>query len=223
MKVLLFGGSGMIGQGVLRECLQRPEVTEVLSVGRTPLEQKHAKLKDFIRKDLYDWSDAEAQLTGIDAVLFCLGVSSSGMSEADYRKISYDLPLGVAKVLKRTSPGLTFCFISGASTDSTGKGSTMWARVKGEAENDLQKLVAPGGFKAVYCFRPGYIQPMDGIVSKTASYRLMYKFTGPLYPLFKGLKSMVTSTRQLGHAMVEVALKGYSKPILESVDINAVT
>ena len=218
MRVLLFGGSGMIGQGVLRECLARPEVTEVLSVGRTPLEQKHEKLKDLIRKDLYDWSDAEAQLTGIDAVLFCLGVSSGGMSEADYKKVSYDLPMGVAKVLQKTSPRLTFCFISGASSDSTGKSRTMWARVKGQTENDLQQL----GFKGVYCFRPGYIQPMDGIVSKTPSYRLMYKFTGPLYPLFKGLKSMVTSTRQLGHAMVEVALKGYGKPILESADINAV-
>lgn len=218
MRALLFGGSGMIGQGVLRECLQRPEVTEVISVGRTPLEQKHEKLKELIRKDLFDWSDAEAQLTGIDAVFFCLGVSSSGLSEADYRKLMYDLPLGVARVLKKTSPGLTFCFISGASTDDTGKGSVMWARVKGQAENDLRAL----GFKAVYCFRPGYIQPMDGTVSKTKSYRLMYRVTSPLYPLVKGLTKWVTSTRQLGFAMVEVALKGYPKAILESVDINAV-
>jgi uncharacterized protein YbjT (DUF2867 family) len=217
VRALLFGGSGMIGQGVLRELLQRPEVTEVLSVGRTPLEQKHERLKELLRKDLFDWSDAEAQL-GIDAVFFCLGVSSSGMTEAEYTKVSYELPLGVAKVLKKTSPGLTFCFISGASTDATEKKGPMWARVKGRAENDLQKL----GFKAVYCFRPGYIQPMDGIVSKTPSYRLMYKFTGPLYPLFKGMTKFVTSTRQIGFAMVEVALKGYPKSILESIDINSV-
>lgn len=218
MRVLLLGGSGMIGQGVLRECLQRPEVTEVVSVGRTPLEQQHPKLKELIRKDLFDWSDLEAQLTGIDAVFFCLGVSSGGMSEAEYQKVSSALPLGLARVLKKTSPGLTFCFISGAGTDSTGKGRTMWARVKGQTENDLQRI----GFKAVYCFRPGYIQPMDGIVSKTKSYRLMYQFTSPLYPLIKGLKGLVTSTRQLGFAMVEVALKGFPKPILESADINAV-
>ncbi len=218
MRAILFGGSGMIGQGVLRELLQRPEVTEVLSVGRTPLEQKHEKLKELLRKDLYDWSDAAAALTGYDAMFFCLGVSSGGMSEADYTKVTLELPLGVARVLRKTSPGLTFCFISGASTDATEKKGPMWARVKGRAENELQKL----GFKAVYCFRPGYIQPMDGIVSKTASYRVMYKFTGPLYPLFKGLAKYVTSTRQIGFAMVEVAQKGYPKPILESIDINAV-
>jgi uncharacterized protein YbjT (DUF2867 family) len=208
----------MIGQGVLRECLQRPEVTKVISVGRTPLEQKHEKLEELLRKDLYDWSGAEAQLTGIDAVFFCLGVSSGGMSEADYKKVSYDLPMGVARVLKQTSPNLTFCFISGAGTDSTGQGRTMWARVKGQTENDLQQL----GFKAVYCFRPGYIQPMDGIVSKTPSYRTMYKFTTWLYPAIKGLTGMVTSTRQLGFAMVKVAREGFPKTILESADINAV-
>lgn len=220
----------MIGQGVLLECLKRPEVTEVLSVGRTPLEQKHEKLKELLRQDLFDWTGAEAQLTGIDAVFFCLGVSSSGMSEADYTKLTYELPMGVARVLKKTSPGLTFCLISGASTDINSR--QMWARVKGRIELELQQLrsdaslsgaTSSPGFKAVYCFRPGYIQPMDGIVSKTPSYRLMYKFTGPLYPLFKGFKSAVTTTRQLGFAMVQVALKGYPKPILESADINAVT
>lgn len=216
MRALLFGGSGMIGQGVLRELLQRPEVTKVISVGRTGLEQKHEKLEELLRKDLYDWSGTEAAFTGIDAVFFCLGVSSGGLSEAEYTKISYDLTMGVAKALIKTSPQAVFCFISGAGTDSSEKGRTMWARVKGKTENDLQKV----GFKAVYCFRPGYIQPMDGIVSKTP-YRLMYKFTGPLYPLFKGFSSVVTSTRQLGFAMVEVAVKGYPKPILESRDLNS--
>ncbi len=218
MRALLFGGSGMIGQGVLRELLQRAEVTKVISVGRTSLEQKHEKLEELLRTDLYDWSGTESAFTGIDAVFFCLGVSSGGMSEAEYTKVSYELPMSVAKALIKTSPQATFCFISGAGTDSTEKGRTMWARVKGKTENELQKV----GFKAVYCFRPGYIQPMDGIVSKTPSYRTMYKFTAPLYPLFKGFSSVVTSTRQLGFAMVEVALKGYSKPILESRDLNAV-
>lgn len=155
----------MIGQGVLLESLKRPEVTKVISVGRTPLERKHAKLEDLLRKDLFDWSDAEEMLTGIDVVFFCLGISAGGMSEADYTRLTYDLPMGVA-------------------------------RVKGRTEVELQQL----GFKAVYCFRPGYIQPMDGIVSKTPSYRLMYKFL----------------------AMVKVGLNGSPKPILASADINAV-
>ncbi len=166
MKTVLFGGSGMIGQGVLRELLSRPEVTRVVSVGH----------------------------------------------------VSYDLPLAAAKALHTKSPGLTFCFISGASTDATEQGPVMWARVKGATENALQKV----GFKAVYSFRPGYIQPMDGIESKTPSYKWMYVFTKPLYPLFKGLTKFVTSTRQLGFAMVEVAEKGFGKPVLESADINSV-
>jgi len=218
VKAILFGGSGMIGQGVLRELLSRDEVTEVISVGRTALEQKHPKLKDLLLENLTDYGSVSADFEGVDAVLFCLGVSSAGMSEADYRRISLELPLAAARALHAKSPGLTFCFISGASTDATGKGSVMWARVKGEAENALQAV----GFKGVYCFRPAYIQPMDGIVSKTPSYRWMYVFTTPFYPLFKGLTKYVTSTRQLGFAMVEVAKKGFSKVVLESDDINAV-
>ena len=218
MKALLFGGSGMIGQGVLRELLSRPEVTQVISVGRSALSQKHEKLGELLLKDLTEYSSAGAAFEGVDAVFFCLGISSGGVTEAEYRKISYDLPLAAAKALKAKSPGLTFCFISGAGTDATEKGSAMWARVKGEAENALQKV----GFKAVYCFRPGYIQPMDGIESKTPSYKWMYVFTKPLYPLIKGLRKYVTSTRQLGFAMVEVAKKGFGKPVLESADINSV-
>lgn len=219
MKVILFGGSGMIGQGVLLECLKRSDVTRVLSVGRTPLEQKDPKLEDVLVKDLTDYSQVPAgTFENVDAVLYCLGISSSGMSEADYRRITYDFTLAAAKAIHAKSPGATFCFISGSGTDSTEQEGPMWARVKGAAENALQKV----GFKAVYSFRPGYIQPMDGIKSKTPAYRWMYVFTGPLYPLFKGMTKYVTSTRQLGFAMVEVAKKGFSKPVLESVDINAV-
>jgi uncharacterized protein YbjT (DUF2867 family) len=219
MKVILFGGSGMIGQGVLRELLERPAVTKILSIGRTPLEQKHAKLEDVLVKDLADLSGVPAgTFENVDAVEYCLGVSSGGMSEADYRRITYDFTMAAAKAIHAKSPNATFCFISGASTDSTEQKGPMWARVKGAAENALQKV----GFKAVYCFRPGYIQPMDGIKSKTPSYRWLYVFTSPLYPLFKGMTKYVTSTRQLGFAMVEVASKGFSKTILESDDINAV-
>jgi hypothetical protein len=170
-----------------------------------------------IQADLFDWRAVEARFEGLDAVFFCLGVSSAGMSEEDYRRVSFDLPLGVAKVLERKSPQAVFCFISGAGTDDTGKGSTMWARVKGQAENALSAC----SLKAVYCFRPGYIQPMDGIVSKTPSYRTMYRFTTPLYPLLKHLPAFVTSTRQLGRAMVQAALTGAPKRVLESADINA--
>ncbi|GMU61542.1 MAG: hypothetical protein AMXMBFR34_33050 [Myxococcaceae bacterium] len=218
MKTVLFGGSGMIGQGVLLELLKRPEVTQVVSVGRSPLPQKHEKLKDLVLKDLHDYSQVGAEFDDVDAVFFCLGVSSGGMSEADYQRVTYELTLAAARALHARSPGLTFCFISGAGTDATEQGKTMWARVKGATENALQKV----GFKAVYCFRPGYIQPMDGISSKTPSYRWMYRFVSWLYPLFKGQTKYVTSTRQLGFAMVEVAKKGYPKSILESADLNAV-
>lgn len=218
MKAVLTGGSGMIGQGVLRELCARPEVTEVLAVGRSPLEATDAKVRALVVKDLTDYAGVGDAFAGVDAVFYCLGVSSAGMSEADYRRVTVDFTLAAAKAIHAQSPQAVFCFISGASTDATEKGSTMWARVKGEAENALQRV----GFKAVYCFRPGYIQPMDGITSKTPSYRWMYRFTAPLYPLFKGLTKYVTSTRQLGYAMVEVAKRGWPSPVLESADINAV-
>lgn len=218
MKVLLFGGSGMIGQAALRELLLRDEVTKVVAVGRSSLGQTHPKLEEALRKDLHDWSGTDELISGVDAVLWCLGVSSGGMSEAEYTRLTYTLTMDAAKALVAKSPQLTFCFISGAAADTTEQQGPMWARVKGKTENELQKV----GFKAVYCFRPGYIQPMDGIVSKTPAYRWMYVFSGPLYPLFKGFTKYVTSTRQIGFALVEVALRGFSKPILESVDLNAV-
>ncbi|MFO0599969.1 MAG: NAD(P)H-binding protein [Myxococcaceae bacterium] len=218
MKVLLFGASGMIGQGVLLECLKRSDVTQVLAVGRTSVPQKDPKLKDVLVKDLTDFSQVGDAFDGVDAVLYCLGVSSGGMKEADYRRITYDFTMAAAKAIFAKSPGAVFCFISGASTDSTEQTGPMWARVKGAAENALQKV----GFKAVYCFRPGAIEPMDGIVSKTPSYKWMYVVMKPFWFMLRGLSKYVTSTRQLGFAMVEVAKKGYSKTILESVDINAV-
>lgn len=213
MRVLLLGGSGMIGQGVLLECLKRAEVTKVLAVGRSPLPQTDPKLENLIKKDLYDWTDVEDRLREVDAVLFCLGVSSGGMSEAEYTKVTYELTMALAKKLPK---GVVFCFISGAGTDANSK--TMWARVKGRTENELLGL----GFKGAYCFRPGFIEPKDGIESKTGSYRVLYKVMWPFFPLIRPFKGVATTTRQLGHAMVEVALTGFPKPILESTDINAV-
>lgn len=218
MKVILFGASGMIGQGALLETLKRADVTKVISVGRTALEQKDPKLEEVLLKDLTDYSSVGAAFENVDAVLFCLGVSSGGMKEADYRRITFEIPLAAAKAIHAKSPQATFCFISGASTDATEKGSVMWARVKGEAENALQKV----GFKAVYCFRPGAIEPLDGIKSKTPSYKWLYVVMTPFWPLLRGMKKYVTSTRQLGFALVEVAKKGFPKTILESVDINEV-
>ena len=216
MRVLLTGGSGMIGQGVLLECLKRADVTKVVAVGRTPLEQKDPKLEDLIKKDLFDWRDVEPQLAGLDAVLFCLGVSSGSMSEADYTKVTYELTMSLARAVRKMSPQATFCFISGASTDANSR--QMWARVKGRTENELLAM----GFKGAYCFRPGFIEPMDGIVSKTPSYRMLYKVLWPFFPLFRLFKGTATTTRQLGHAMVEVAKNGHPKQVLESTDINAI-
>lgn len=216
MRAILFGGTGMIGQAVLRELLSRAEVTHVLAVGRTPLEKKDPKLGELLRKDLFDYGDVGDAFVGFDAVFFCLGVSSGGMSEAEYRKVSLELPLAAARAICAKSPQATFCFISGAGTDSSEKGKTMWARVKGEAENRLQEV----GFKAVYSFRPGFIYPMDGETSKTPSYRLMYAVTKPFFPLFWGFTKWVTTTRSLSYAMVEVAKHGHSKKILENADLD---
>lgn len=218
MKIVLFGASGMIGQGALLECLKRSDVTKVISVGRTPVAQKDPKLSDVLVKDLTDYSQVGDAFEGVDAVLYCLGISSAGMSEADYTRITYDFTMAAAKAIHAKSPQATFCFISGASTDASEQGKQMWARVKGRAENALQKV----GFKAVYCFRPGAIEPMDGIVSKTRAYRTMYVFMKPFWFLMRGQTKWVTSTRQLGFALVEVAKKGFSKTVLESVDINSV-
>lgn len=217
MRVLILGATGMIGQGVLRECLADPDVTSVLVAGRTPLGQTHAKLSELIISDLSNWTSHETQLAGIDACFYCLGVSSGGMSEADYTRITYDYTLALATSLHRASTSATFCFISGASTDATEKGSAMWARVKGRAENALGRI----GFRQLFHFRPGYIQPMDGIVSKTTSYRVMYAVMSPLYPLLKRVApKMVTSTRQIGRAMLNVTRRGFPKQVLESDDIN---
>ncbi|MDX2008573.1 MAG: NAD-dependent epimerase/dehydratase family protein [Myxococcaceae bacterium] len=217
MRVLLTGATGMIGQGVLRECLNAEDVSEVVAVGRTPLGQTHPKLKELVRTNLLDWSDAGEVLRGVDACFYCLGVSSGGMSEADYTRVTVDLTLALATALKAASPEVTFVFISGASTDASEKGSVMWARVKGRAENALKAM----GFRKLFLFRPGYIQPMDGITSKTTSYRWMYAVLAPTYPLLKRLfPRMVTSTRQVGRAMLNVTRGGFSKDTLESDDIN---
>ncbi|HEY4366909.1 MAG TPA: NAD-dependent epimerase/dehydratase family protein [Steroidobacteraceae bacterium] len=220
MNILIFGASGMVGLGVLRECLLDTAVERVTTVGRSRIEQQHAKLRQIAHADLYNLASIEGELTGYDACFFCLGVSSAGMNEADYSRITYDLTLAVATTLVRLNPAMTFVYVSGAGTDSSENGRSMWARVKGRTENALLRLP----FKAAYMFRPGVIQPLHGIKSKTALYRAIYVVIGPLLSALKPLlPKYITSTEQVGLAMLKVAKNGTSKRILEGEDINRVT
>jgi len=218
VRVLLFGATGMVGQGVLIECLQAADVSLVQSVGRTALNQQHPKLRDVVHQDLLDYRAIEPQLEGFDACFFCLGVTSAGKTEADYSHLTYDITLAAATTLARLNPQMTFVYVSGAGTDSTEKGRSMWARVKGRTENALLKLP----FKAAYMFRPGIIQPLHGVRSKTASYQLIYIISRPLLPLLRALmQSMILTTEVMGQAMLAVARGGAPKPVLEAADINA--
>jgi uncharacterized protein YbjT (DUF2867 family) len=217
MKILLFGASGMVGQGVLRECLLDPDVQSVLSIVRSPTGQQHPKLRELVHADFFDYSAIERELTGYDACFFSLGITSAGMTEQQYYHVTYDLTMEAAQTLARLNPGMTFIYVSGAGTDSSESGRTMWARVKGKTENALLHLP----FKAAYMFRPGIIQPLHGITSKTKLYRIFYTVAKPIFPLLKAVfPRQITTTEQLGHAMLQVAKRGYPTPILESRDIN---
>jgi uncharacterized protein YbjT (DUF2867 family) len=216
MKVIIFGASGMVGQGALRECLLDPDVEAVLSVGRSASGQRHPKLKELVQEDVGDLKMIEQELVGYGACLFCLGVSAAGMSEQDYRRITYDLTLQVAQTLERLNPKMTFVYVSGNGTDSTERGLSMWARVKGATENAL--LAMP--FERAYMLRPGFIQPLHGIVSKTRWYRVLYALIGPMYPMLKRLfPSQVTTTDELAKAMLLLVKKGFKDRILENRDI----
>ena len=217
MKVILFGATGMIGQGVLRECQRAADVERVLVIGRTATGVSDPKVEELVRDDLYDLAPVADQLAGYDACLFCLGVSSVGMSEDAYRRITYDLTLGVARTLVEVGPGMRFVYVTGAGTDSTEQGRTMWARVKGQTENALLALPLDA-----YMFRPGYIQPMHGVKSKTRLYRSIYAAVSPLYPVLRrAAPKFVTSNDTIGRAMLAVARAGFGKRVLETVDINA--
>ncbi|WP_394836653.1 epimerase [Pendulispora rubella] len=219
MKVILFGATGMIGQGVLRECLLDPAVERVLTIGRAVTGQQHEKLREIAHGNLFDLSDIAGDLSGYDACLFCLGVASTGMSEEQYRHVTYDLTLSVARILLERSPSLRFLFVSGAGTDSTEHGRTMWARVKGQTENALLELP----FKDSYMLRPGFIQPKHGIQSRTTLYRVVYAIMTPFYPVLRALFSKsVTDTEQLGRAMLDVAKRGAPKRVLEATDLVAI-
>jgi uncharacterized protein YbjT (DUF2867 family) len=217
MRVILFGATGMIGQGVLRECLLAPDVESVLSVGRAPTGQRHDKLREIVHRDFTDFSPIEAELSGLDACFFCLGVSSAGMSESEYRRVTYDFTLAAARALAARNPELTFVYVSGQGTNPDGR--AMWARVKGETENAL--LAMP--FRA-YLLRPGFIQPLHGARSSTRAYRLFYLAAAPLLPLARRLfPSQVTTTEQIGTAMLQLARHGAPERMLATPAINALS
>lgn len=217
MKVIITGSTGMVGKGVLLICLEDPRVTEVLAVNRQNLEIKHAKLKELIIKDFYTPQNYAHELKGYDACFFCLGVSSVGMNETDYSRVTYDLTTGFAKAFLAQNPKSGFIYVSGTGTDSSEKGSTMWARVKGKTENALLAM----NFSSAYMFRPGFIQPMRGIKSKTKLYQSLYNVVSPMYPVLNRLfPKFVTNTDKVGMAMLNAITKGYNNKWLENHDIN---
>jgi uncharacterized protein YbjT (DUF2867 family) len=218
MKVILFGASGMVGQGALRELLNDADVGAVLSIGRSATGQRHPKLKELVQDDVGDLRMLESELGKYDACLFCLGVSAVGMSESDYKRITYDLTLRVAQTLERLNPKMTFVYVSGGGTDSTERGGVMWARVKGATENALLSMP----FERAYMLRPGFIRPLHGVVSKTGWYRVLYAAIGPLYPALKRLfPGQVTTTEELGRAMLLLIKRGFTERVLENRDIVA--
>ena len=212
IKAIIFGATGMVGEGVLHETLKHDDVESVLVVGRKSCNVKHQKLKELVHADFFDYSTIEEHLRGFNACYFCLGISSVGKNEKEYSRITYDLTMHAAGTLSRLNPGMTFCYVSGAGTDSAEKGRSMWARVKGKTENDLMKLP----FKAVYLFRPGFIKPIKGLKNAYA----FSKVLGLLYPVWKILlPKYVCTLEDLGLAMIQAASKGYPNKILENKDI----
>jgi uncharacterized protein YbjT (DUF2867 family) len=219
VKVLIFGASGMVGQGVLQEALRDPDVAEVLSVSRAPLGQSHSKLRERVLPNLAELGTISDQLHGFDAAFFCLGVASAGKTEAEYRALTLDLTVAVGRAVSAANPGsLTFVYVSGAGTDSTEQGPRMWARVKGATENALLRMP----FKAAFMFRPALIQPGPGIRSKTPSYRTFYRLIWPLLPLLKRVApGSVTTTGRVGRAMLRVAKSGGPSQLVSTREINA--
>ncbi|KAF1048178.1 MAG: hypothetical protein GAK35_00402 [Herbaspirillum frisingense] len=232
MKVLIFGASGMVGLGVLRECLVASDVTQVTTLGRSPADIRlfrkdredagfnyavSNKLRQVVHADMFDYRSIEEQLRGFDACFFCLGVSSLGMREDAYARITYDLTMAAAQTLRRLNPEMTFIYVSGASTDSSEHGKVMWARVKGKTENALMKM----GFGRALMFRPGAMIAMHGVRSKTLAYRLLYPLLGPLLPLARAIRpDQILTTELIGQAMLEGARRGAREGVLESPDIR---
>jgi len=208
----------MVGRGVLLECLESPDVESVLVVNRNPLGIQHPKLKEILHKDFFDLATVATEMKGYNACFFCLGVTSAGLAEDAYNHLTYDLTLKFAQTFIGQNPDSVFCYVSGAGTDSSEKGRMMWARVKGRTENAL--LALP--FRAAYMFRPGFIEPMKGIKSKTRLYNALYILLRPLFPVFRVLPKFATNTINVGKAMISVAINGYERNVIECRDINII-
>jgi uncharacterized protein YbjT (DUF2867 family) len=219
MKVIIYGATGMVGQGVLRECLLDSNIELVLSVGRSQPNEEHAKLRKLVVPDLTSYQGQESQLTGFDACFFCLGTTSNGKTEAEYSRVTFDFTVAAAKTLLQLNPKMTFVYVSGIGADSTEKSAAMWARVRGKTENVLLQMP----FKGVYIFRPALIEPMHGIESRTTLYRVFYQVAKPLMPILRrALPTQISSTENIGRAMISVAARGYSEKILQSADFNKI-
>jgi uncharacterized protein YbjT (DUF2867 family) len=222
VRVLIFGATGMVGQGVLRECLAAPDVDQVKTIGRTPTGQRHLKLRELVHAEMWHYEGIDEELAGFDACFFCIGVSSAGprMDEQKYTHITYDMTLAVANALLRLNPHMVFVYVSGVGADSTEKSKVMWERVRGKTENAL--LALP--FRGVYIFRPGMIQPLDGIQSKTQAYRIFYSVFKPVLPLLRrALPNQIVTTAQMGQAMLNAVRRGANKRVLEAQDIAALS
>ncbi len=219
MRILLFGATGMVGQGVPRECLLDDRVTDVTTVVRRSTGKPHATLREIVLPDLATIDTVADPLVGFDAGSFCVGVTSAGKAEPAYTRLTYDLTLSVANVLLARNPGMTFVYVSGAGADGTERGRSMWARVRGRTENALLRLP----FKAVYIFRLGAVQPLHGIRSRTAWYRALYSVTWPLFALLARVApGTVTTTERVGRGMIAVASGGFDRPVLTNADINLI-
>ncbi len=212
IKAIVFGATGMVGEGVLHQCLHHPDVESVLVISRKPCEVNHPKLKELIHNDFFNYAAIENQIRGYNACYFCLGVSSVGKKADEYTRLTYDLTMQAARTLSKLDPEMTFCYVSGDGTDGSERGRIMWARVKGRTENDLRKL----SFKAAYAFRPGFIKPIKGLKHAYGASKVL----GLAYPMLKALlPNHVCTLEDLGLAMISVTLTGSSKQVLENRDI----
>jgi len=217
LNVLLTGATGMIGRGVLLECLKSDNVESVLSIGRSPSGEKHPKLKELNLKDFKELENHSEQLKEYNACFFCLGISAAGISEEQYSSVTFSMTKDFADALVGVKSDMVFIYISATGADGTEEANISWARIKGKTEN----MIFRKGFRSAYMFRPGFIEPLDGITSRTTLYRWLYILMKPITPLFKKLfPDMVTDTRRIGQAMIKIAKQGYSKTLLENKDIN---